>query len=322
MEKDFILQLPPEIKVKAHGTQERSDPTGPATEGPVEITRWSGGEMVRRAFHGKSLSVELIELTTQVELTCEFERASEGVFMIYVMKGRIEYIHGKPEAVLNLRKRTLAKFYVPKGANPLLFSQGLNIYLCLKLDVDLLYGLSNDHSSLNALLMYLSLRSRRHKFLLQPNAVPLPSALVEMLRRSPESTSEKDQALTEIVLEWIGRTETDGSKRRRDAREIAHQVWDMIDEAVAIAPLPDIAMISESFDLHPDTLSRVFKKTFGIGLKKFIIKRKMEEAYRLLTVENRKVRDVSKRLGYNHSFTFSARFKQFFGYPPSDLKRR
>lgn len=94
-----------------------------------------------------------------------------------------------------------------------------------------------------------------------------------------------------------------------------------IDQAVRFTALPTIQQLSDTFGYHPDTLSRRFKKKFGVSLKEYIIGKKMQEGYRLLTEEDRSVGYVSTRLGYNSGSSFSTQFRHFFGRSPRELQR-
>lgn len=102
---------------------------------------------------------------------------------------------------------------------------------------------------------------------------------------------------------------------------VAVAIKSAIDFEVRREPLPTIQQLSATYGFHPDTLNRLFKKVFGVTLKQYIIRKKMEEGYRLLTEENRSVRFVSMRLGYNNPSSFSTQFSRFFGSSPSALKR-
>ncbi len=94
-----------------------------------------------------------------------------------------------------------------------------------------------------------------------------------------------------------------------------------IDQEVSRATLPTIQQLSDTLGFHPDTLNRRFKKEFGVSLKGYIVRKKMEEGYRLLSQEGRSVRYVSKWLGYNNPSSFSTQFLRIFGCSPGKLKR-
>jgi len=76
------------------------------------------------------------------------------------------------------------------------------------------------------------------------------------------------------------------------------------------------------YSISPRTFFNYFKETYGMSPQDFINQEKMKLAYDLLYKENMKVKEVSDLLGYSEPHTFSAQFKRYFGYTPSEAKRR
>ena len=59
---------------------------------------------------------------------------------------------------------------------------------------------------------------------------------------------------------------------------------------------------------------------FGMSLKKFIRKKRMEKALVLLK-KDMIVRECAFELGYTDEFYFSRDFKKYYGFPPSEIKK-
>nr|WP_121273274.1 helix-turn-helix domain-containing protein [Pedobacter schmidteae] len=88
---------------------------------------------------------------------------------------------------------------------------------------------------------------------------------------------------------------------------------------------PDFGETKETadhFSITERTLNRLFVKTFGITVTKFILKRRMEKAYELLNREELTVGEAAAAAGYKDIYHFSRTFKRYYGYPPKETKKR
>ena len=88
---------------------------------------------------------------------------------------------------------------------------------------------------------------------------------------------------------------------------------------------PDLSafMISSALGISGRQLSRIFASQ-GSGLSKTILTKRLELARRALLATDANqmsVSDVSVYSGFNSNAHFSRVFKEFFGFPPSELRR-
>lgn len=98
-----------------------------------------------------------------------------------------------------------------------------------------------------------------------------------------------------------------------------------------ITELPCFIETNLTEDLSIKTLSRkcymcttlfkeTFKEVYGESIGKYIIKRRMYAAARLLTSGKMvSVKQVKKVVGYTSGGNFAKTFNQFYGYPPKDV---
>ena len=77
-----------------------------------------------------------------------------------------------------------------------------------------------------------------------------------------------------------------------------------------------VETISEFAGYDRRYLSRSFKARYGISIKEYIIKIRLDNAARLLS-EGYKVADAAVMTGYPDVFNFSKMFKKFYGVSPS-----
>ena len=79
--------------------------------------------------------------------------------------------------------------------------------------------------------------------------------------------------------------------------------------------------LARSFGFDRSYLYRLFKKQFGIGVKEYITKVRMEHAHTLLEA-GLSVGQVTHMVGFEDLFHFSKSFKAFFGEAPSKEKKK
>lgn len=73
--------------------------------------------------------------------------------------------------------------------------------------------------------------------------------------------------------------------------------------------------------LNPVYFGRVFKNTFHMTFKKYLMKQRMERAKTLLEKENRSIGDICEAVGIHNPSYFSHLFKQYTGKLPSEYKK-
>ena len=87
-------------------------------------------------------------------------------------------------------------------------------------------------------------------------------------------------------------------------------------------PLLDVGSVCEKGFISPSSLQRMFLQHFGISPKQYVIKLRMNKAFRLL-VENRlSVKEIALSCGFSDEKYFSRAFREKYGYPPSQLHNR
>lgn len=80
--------------------------------------------------------------------------------------------------------------------------------------------------------------------------------------------------------------------------------------------------LADHVHLHPDYLTRIFKKETGMTLKEFVIQTKMKEAQMLLRTTRLPVSIVSAKVGYNNFSHFSYTYKKIMGVTPQEERQK
>ena len=76
-----------------------------------------------------------------------------------------------------------------------------------------------------------------------------------------------------------------------------------------------VEKISDYFGFERSYLYRTFKSTYGIGIKEYIVKTRMEQAKNLLK-NGYSVGSTAHAVGYRDQFNFSKAYKKHFGVAP------
>lgn len=77
--------------------------------------------------------------------------------------------------------------------------------------------------------------------------------------------------------------------------------------------------LSEIYHIHPNYLSRAFKKYTNQNFNEYLTMIRMEQAINLLRQPEAKIQEVSQMLGYADSKYFSKVFKKYYGITPTQL---
>jgi AraC-like DNA-binding protein len=69
-------------------------------------------------------------------------------------------------------------------------------------------------------------------------------------------------------------------------------------------------------------LKMAFKQQYGETIFSFHLSERMKEAHRLIAETDLPTKAVAGRVGYELTTSFITKFREFFGYPPSQVKKR
>jgi AraC-like DNA-binding protein len=114
-------------------------------------------------------------------------------------------------------------------------------------------------------------------------------------------------------------TSPTAEQRLRDLR-LLRRVKDRIDREYAL-PL-DVEALAHGVHLSAGHLSREFKKAYGEAPYSYLMTRRIERAMALLRRGEMSVTDVCFAVGCQSLGTFSTRFTELVGVPPSVYKQQ
>lgn len=104
------------------------------------------------------------------------------------------------------------------------------------------------------------------------------------------------------------------SKSIRLIDEICAFIQQKIYEKITVN---DVAIF---FNITPRRLHQIFSEELGISPKQYIIKKKMEEGYRILVQTSYPINKISEALSFSSAYHFSNEFKKIFNQTPTQVR--
>ncbi len=80
--------------------------------------------------------------------------------------------------------------------------------------------------------------------------------------------------------------------------------------------------LAQLVGLSPDYFTRLFRKTFGVSPKEWILQQRLRQAAGLLAESTWTISEISQRMGFSDLYLFSRQFKKEFGDSPRTWRRQ
>ena len=82
----------------------------------------------------------------------------------------------------------------------------------------------------------------------------------------------------------------------------------------------DRESLAAAFDVHPNHVSRLFRRHGGEGFNRYVVRTRLEHATRLLRNSSCTIEEVALRSGFNDDNYFRYSFRRFFGMAPGQFR--
>ena len=157
-------------------------------------------------------------------------------------------------------------------------------------------------------------------FLTDRSVYPYPPEVAARLRELVEREEEAAEAYMALIYELIyalfgAKSEKgDKSEKRDRLHDVRRYVrYNYMNEL-------SVADLARRFGFDRSHLYRLFQAAYGIGVKDYIVRIRMEKAHEFLS-QGHPVRTTAYMVGYSDEFNFSRAFKKHFGVPPSEVAK-
>ena len=100
---------------------------------------------------------------------------------------------------------------------------------------------------------------------------------------------------------------------------VLKQLLEWIDQHLHLSlTLSDLAQQSQLSEYH---FAHMFKQSMQIPPHQYVMQRRLELAQQALQTTSLNLTEISSLYGFSSSSHFSHRFKKYFGYPPSQIRK-
>jgi YesN/AraC family two-component response regulator len=115
-------------------------------------------------------------------------------------------------------------------------------------------------------------------------------------------------------------TETDNVSPRKllDPKDVIREIKEYIEENYCSQI--KIKTFSDKYFFSKEYLSKLFKKSYGMGIYEYVLKLKMKKAKELLEKNELQIQEISDYLGYSNNNYFSKAFRNYYGISPSECQ--
>jgi len=146
------------------------------------------------------------------------------------------------------------------------------------------------------------------------------SAIKKLVSLYSETDLKKRLEAVGILLQILSlfvEKEIDFSRPEKNQAVRFVPIFDYIDkhckEKIRISELAKRASLERAY------FSNLFSETFGLPVKKYILRKKIENAKTMLLKNNIKIDDCGREFGFNDGFHFSKTFKKITGLSPLEF---
>jgi len=136
-----------------------------------------------------------------------------------------------------------------------------------------------------------------------------------------QTWEELKEKIHKLVVGGVGAL----NRVSRQAEEAANQSW--FEHAIKLLDRTNDANVSlesvaEAVNVHPVTLSRMFKQQMGVTFVRYLTTRRLELARKLLLTTSKRINDIAEEIGYGDYRYFRTLFKKEYGYSPSEYRSK
>ncbi len=296
-------------------------PAGTSYHVPYSQKRsWRGDDwwISMQTYDARHAYVYLIEVFTKRPLRFGVECLRRDLRWLYPLSGAFTILRGDGDGVaLQLTADEHIRVLSSPGSHVVGVRPGRHLLFAFVLD----WGWTRRYA--RGALAYLR----------QPVAVPINAAIRGHLL-TLASLSMQEGLLMDASIYWSIARITHLTRQLYDeydvagkpvstTLELALSARNHIADSLLLGGKPlTVAEIADHFGVTAGHLSRMHKRHCGQSLQAYLMRQRMDTAYRLLSEDGLGVSAVAYQLGFSDVQAFNKLFRKYFGAAPSEMKRR
>lgn len=154
------------------------------------------------------------------------------------------------------------------------------------------------------------------------NFTPNENWLNDFQQLLNELQNSQEEQLSKIFFRLFGLASevTKGVKQLEGDEEIVHEACVYL--CTDFSKPKDIKEFCRHHSCGYEKFRKVFTRQMGISPNRYRIQRRMDTACALLRQKELSIKIISNSLGYCSQYEFSAKFKTFFGIPPTTFRKQ
>lgn len=283
------------------------------------------GEFVIQSFNGGQYWLELTTIKMKQDGYIYIDIHSPFICIAAMLKGAIpsQKIGGE---MLNLPAACYNIFYMPAGTFKTVLPTGQYTMFYIAPGAGYLGQMATEHPGLEKLTLLHKRKSKRGAML---ESYLYPFQFRHILHQIISCKSKGamlDLTLRQYVLEILGLyyqqlNKTGLNSRLSPNAEKARQILDYILNNIENLDMGGVKELAAAFYITPKTLTREFKKWFGLTVREFIKQERLNLAYKLIHEKGMMVFEAGILTGYSDTGNFSREFKKKFGVSPHEVHK-
>ena len=100
-------------------------------------------------------------------------------------------------------------------------------------------------------------------------------------------------------------------------KQFQQRVLQVLQQALDETSNADVKALATSFCIGRNVLQTALKQEYGLGFRKYKLKKRMEQAVQMI-IEGKDIKEIAFTLKYSESRAFSRAFKKYYGVLPTE----
>lgn len=290
----------------------------------AKLCTLSEGRMLIQSLSNYLVHLEVVEFTISREVVFNIIVRKPSFFMFVMFKGKSFFSDLRGNVISESTGNSGTICYLKAGSYNWRFSAGQHAFLCLTFRTA--YFLREYKNMPEFKPLIAASLSPAVPYAVLPNCLVAKSILNYIKRLLVKNTGhlKKNAAIDTIVDEFVNKYRKSLLARQYDTHtynqlktaEISAFIQQHFDQNDSY----NVKLLASRFNVSQRNLMRLVKTAFGMSLRDYVVKLRMNRAFTELLNSKRSVKAVAVEVGYPDAFHFSRLFKKHYGIAPSEVK--